>query len=65
MDNCSDIDNSVGAWAGEQLHDGWVHSHPAGSCHYRDTCQRYFGTQSIVAQEVINPAGLKQKEGAK
>ena len=48
MDNCSDTDNSMAAGTGEQLHDGWVHSHPAGSCHYSDTCQPYFGTKSFV-----------------
>ena len=65
MDNCSDTDNSMAAGVGEQLHDGWFHSHPAGSCHYRDTCQRYFGTQSFVAQEVINTASLTTEKGAK
>ncbi len=32
MDNRCDTDNSVGARAGEQLHDGRVYSHPAGNC---------------------------------
>jgi hypothetical protein len=55
----------MAAGVGEQLHDGRIYSHPAGSCRYRDTCQRYFGTQSFVAQEVINPAGLTTEKGAK
>ena len=35
MDNRCDTDNSVGARAGEQLHDGRVDSRPAGDCYYR------------------------------
>ena len=44
MDNRYDTDNSVGPWAGEQLHDGRVDSYPAGNCYYRDFAQRYSGT---------------------
>jgi hypothetical protein len=48
VDNRCNTDNSVGAWAREQLYDGRVDSHPAGNCYYRDSAQRYSGTQSIV-----------------
>jgi len=48
VDYCYDTDNLVGAGAGEQLHDGRVDSHPAGNCHYRDSAQRYSGTQRIA-----------------
>ena len=33
MDNSGDTDRSVGAGAGEQLHDGRFCSHPARHCH--------------------------------
>ena len=35
MDNCCNTDNSVAAGVGDQLYDGWVHSHRAGDCCYR------------------------------
>ncbi len=62
MDNCSDTDNSVAAGIGEQLHDGRVHSHPAGSCHYRDTGQRYSGTQSFVASGGYQPIQVDNRK---
>ena len=49
MDDRCDTDNSVGAGAGEQLHDGRIDSHPTGNCCYRGAGQHYSGTQSFVA----------------
>ena len=49
VDNRCDTVNHVGAGAGEQLHDGRVDSHPAGNRYYRDSAQRYSGTQRIAA----------------
>ena len=49
MDDRCDTDNSVGAGAGEQLHDGRIYSHPAGNCYYRGAGQHYSGTKSFVA----------------
>jgi hypothetical protein len=49
VDYRCDTDNFVVAWAGEQLYDGRVDSHPAGNCYYRDSAQRYSGTKSFVA----------------
>ena len=48
MDDRCDTDNSVGAGAGEQLHDGRVHSPPAGACHRRVAGQDYSGTTTGV-----------------
>lgn len=49
MDDICNTDNYVVAWTGEQLHDGRVHSYPAGNCRYSGTGKRYSGTQSFVA----------------
>ena len=35
MDNCCNTYNSVAAGVGDQLYDGWVHSHRACDCRYR------------------------------
>ena len=35
MDDCCDTDSSLGVRAGEQLHDGRVHSPSADTCYYR------------------------------
>jgi hypothetical protein len=43
VDNRCNLDSSVVNGICEQLHDGRVYSHPAGSCDYHSTGQRYFG----------------------
>jgi len=48
VDNCSDTHNSVGAGAGEQLHDWRTHSCTAG---YRNRCgvaQDHSGTKACI-----------------
>ena len=47
VDDCGNNDGSLVAGAGEQLHDGWVHSHPAGDCHYRGADQGHSGATTI------------------
>ena len=64
MDNRCNTDNSVGAGAGEQLHDGRVHSSTSG---YRNRCgvgQSHSGTKSFIAcmrqhMQVDNRNGVK------
>ena len=48
MDDRSNTDNSVGTRAGEQLHDGWVHTYLAcgRTCSGRD--QRHSGPETRV-----------------
>ena len=66
MDYRNDIDNSVDPGAGEQLHDGRFDSYPVGNCYYRDSDQRYSGTQRIACWRGYQPIqGDNQKEGAK
>jgi hypothetical protein len=54
VDDRCDTDNSVGARAGEQLHDGRVDSRPAGNCYYRGAIQHHSGAQSFVACERLS-----------
>ncbi len=49
MDNCRDTDNSVGVGTGQQLHDGRVHSYPAGTCCYCCAAQPLSGAAAWVA----------------
>lgn len=66
MDDRFDTDSSVGAGAGDQLHDGRVDSYPAGNCCYRDPDQHYSGTQSFVAcRRLSTDSERQQKGGAK
>ena len=55
MDNCSCTDNFVAAGIGEQLHDRWVHSHPAGNCHYHGARQYHSGAETIGIKEGHQP----------
>lgn len=55
MDNCSDTDNSVAAGIGEQLHDGRIHSYPAGNCHYRDSDQHHSGAETFWITQGYRP----------
>ena len=55
MDNCSDTDNFVGYRAGEQLHDRWVHSHPAGNCHYYGAGQHHPGAKTSWIKKDFQP----------
>ena len=51
MDDRCNTDNSVGTWAGEQLHDGWVH--PYFACD-RNCCgidQGHSGAKNPLADE--------------
>ena len=64
MDDYSDTANSMGTGVGEQLHDGWVDSHPAGDCHCRCANQRYFRTQSLVVCKMLSlPEGDNIRSG--
>lgn len=47
VDDRCDIDNSVGAGAGEQLYDGGVNPYPAGDCHYRSTVKHHSGAKTF------------------
>jgi hypothetical protein len=49
MDYCSDIDNSMGTWTGEQLHDGRVHTYPAGAGDYCCPAQRHWLAAAKIA----------------
>ena len=67
MDDRSSTDNSVASGVGEQSHDGWVCSRPAGGCHYRRVGQGDSGTKNIVAirtvageGEVFGKGGVQQ-----
>ncbi len=64
MDNCSDTDNSVAAWIGEQLHDGRVHSHPAGNCRNRSDGQHHSGAKTFWIKGGHQPdsTGNRNKE---
>jgi hypothetical protein len=48
VDDCCNTDSSVAAGAGQQLHDGWVHSPPAGGCRCRGAGQNHSGTTAGV-----------------
>jgi hypothetical protein len=49
VDDCCNNDSSVAAGIGDQLHDGGVHSHRAGDCHYRSDSWVHSGAETIVA----------------
>jgi len=49
VDNCSNTDRFVGAGAGEQLHDGWFYSHPAGHCHCCFSCRHHQWAEILIA----------------
>ena len=51
VDNCSDTDHSVAPGIGEQLLDGRVCSHPAGSCHHHGAGQRHSGAKTFKIKE--------------
>ena len=48
MDNFNSAADSVAAGAGEQLHDGRVHSHSAGGRHRRGARQDYSGPPTLI-----------------
>lgn len=48
MDNCRDTDNSVGTGTGQQLHDGRVHSYPAGNCYCCCAAQPHSGAARVT-----------------
>jgi hypothetical protein len=49
VDDRCDTDSSLGAGAGEQLHDGWVHPYFAGARACRDRDRRHSGPETVVA----------------
>ena len=52
MDNFNPPAGSVGAGAGQQLHDGRVHSPPARGCHCRRAGPDHSGTATLVETNV-------------
>ena len=55
MDDCGNTDGSLVAGAGEQLHDGRVHSRPAGDCHCRGAGQDHSGPECRVVSGNHDP----------
>ena len=53
MDHCSNTDNSMGAGAGEQLHDGRVHPHLTGGGHYCCDSQSYSGATRVISSSLV------------
>ena len=49
VDDCDSSAGSVGIGAGEQLHDGRIHSPSVGSCDRRGARQSHPGTTARVA----------------
>ena len=48
MDDRCNTDNSVAAGVGDELHDGRIHSHRAGGCHYCCDSWLYPEAMSVV-----------------
>jgi len=65
MDNRFDTDNFVGAGAGEQLHDGRVHSYPAGNCRHRNSVQHHSRAKTFGIKDDFDPARLTTERRSK
>jgi hypothetical protein len=48
MDNCCNTDSSVVAGIDNKLHNGRLHSHHTGDCHYRCDSRLHSGATRIV-----------------
>jgi len=65
VDDCSDADNFVGIWTGQQLHHGRFYTCPAGAGSHRCPAQLCSGTQSCVACKIILRLIDTKKSGMK
>jgi len=55
MDNCCNTDSSVVAWFNNQLHDGRLHSHHTGDCHYRFDSRLHSEAPRVVKDSPLAP----------
>lgn len=61
MDNFYCAHRFVGAGFGEQLHNGWVYSHPAPLGHYQRPGQHHSGPQNrVTLQNRVNSINLRK-----
>ena len=52
MDDCSNPNSAVAAGVGNHLHDGRIHSHYPGHCHYRYNSRLYSGAARVAGGPV-------------
>jgi hypothetical protein len=66
LDYIGDSLDFVASGIDQWLHDGWIHSYPAGHCRHRVNSPAYSGTKNIVAIWPIAGEGeVLGKEGGK
>ena len=50
LDDLCDTHDTLAVRVSEQLHDGWVYSHPVGDCHCRGAGQDHSGPAHSVSK---------------